>query len=115
MNEKVKIWDIVLIAAMLAVCFVLCFLPKEKGKTVTVTVDGTVFAQKQLTEDWVIDLPDGARVVAENGTVCLIRSACPDHLCENMGKISSAGEVILCVPHRISVQIGGEGVDALVG
>ncbi len=115
MNEKVKIWDIVLIVALLTVCFVLCFLPKEEGADVTVSVDGTVYAKKPLTENWVIDLPDGAKVVVENGTVCLLHSTCPDHLCEKMGTISFAGEVILCVPHRISVQIGEKEVDALVG
>lgn len=115
MNEKVKIWDIVLIVALLTVCFVLCFLPKEAGADVTVSVDGTVIAKKPLTEDCTIDLPDGGEVVIEDGTVRLLHSTCPDHLCEKMGAISSAGEVILCVPNRISVQIGEKEVDALVG
>jgi hypothetical protein len=41
---------------------------------------------------------------------------CPDKLCEKTGKISKNGETIVCLPHRVVVEIqGGEGnVDSLV-
>lgn len=115
MNERVKLWDFVLIALLIGLCLSLWFLPKEQGNTVTVSVDGTVIAVKDLNQNAVIDLSDGTQVLIENRTARVIHSTCPDHLCEEMGKISSHGQVILCVPNRISVEIRGEGVDALVG
>ncbi|MBO5247999.1 MAG: NusG domain II-containing protein [Clostridia bacterium] len=115
MNQRVKIWDIVLIAALVGGCFLLSFLPKEQGATVTVSVDGAVISVIDLGRDTVVDLPDGGRVIVENRTVRVQNASCPDRLCEKMGKISACGEVILCVPNRISVQISGEGVDAIVG
>ncbi len=81
----------------------------------TVSVDGEIVAVKDLNEDTVIELPDGTQVIVEKRTVRVINSTCPDHLCERMGTVSSQGEAILCVPNRISVEIVGEGVDALVG
>lgn len=115
MNDRVRIWDFVLIAALTAVCFVLWFFPKEQGKTVTVTVKDKVVYQGSLKRDADLDLGDGMRVMVKNGAVWVEDSTCPDGLCEEMGQISSAGQVILCVPNRIAVEISGKEVDALVG
>ena len=33
---------------------------------------------------------------------------CPDKICVNTGKISKIGETIVCLPHRVVVEIQGE-------
>ena len=43
---------------------------------------------------------------------------CPDHICVRQGKIHYTGQVITCLPNRLTVTIeGGEdgGVDLIVG
>ena len=43
---------------------------------------------------------------------------CGDHTCVRTGKISREGEVIVCLPHRLTVEIQGgapAGFDAAVG
>ena len=115
MDKKVNLWDILLIATLVAVCFVAWIVPRPSGKTLTVTVDGDVVATMDLSVDQTLDLSDGTRVIVEQGEVWVESSTCPDHLCEKAGTISYEGEVILCVPNRISLQISGEGVDAVVG
>ncbi len=115
MDKKVTVWDIVLIAALVAVCFAVWIFPRPTGKTVTVSVDGQILHTLELGEDRELALEDGTTVVVNQGRVCVVHSTCPDGLCEATGWISKAGEVILCVPNRISLQISEEGVDALVG
>lgn len=115
MNERVRIWDIVLIAALVAACFLLWFLPKDRGNAALVYVDNECKAVLDLGKDTSFSLGHGMKVVVENGSVRMIGSTCPDHVCERMGPISAAGEVILCVPNRISVEISGKEVDAVVG
>lgn len=115
MDMRVKIGDILLIAALVAVCFAVWFFPKSQGSAVVISVDGAVVRTLNLKEDQILDLPDGTRVIVEHQSVRVEYSTCPDHLCEHMGAVSKTGEVILCVPNRISVEIRGEGVDALVG
>lgn len=115
MNDRVRIWDFVLIAALTAVCFALWFFPKEQGKTVTVTVEDEIVYQGSLSRDADLPLGDGMRVIVKNGAAWVEDPTCPDRLCGEMGKISSAGQVILCVPNRIAVEISGKEVDALVG
>ena len=115
MDKKVNLWDILLIVTLVTVCFVAWIVPRPSGKTLTVTVDGDVVATVDLSVDQTLDLSDGTRIVVSEGKAWVVSATCPDLLCRNTGAISREGEVILCVPNRISLQISGEGVDAVVG
>ncbi len=115
MAKKVSVWDILLIVTLVAVCFAAWIIPRNPGNTLTVTVDGSVVCTLDLSKNQQLDLSDGTRIVIEDGFAWVDCSTCPDHLCEKTGKISQAGDVILCVPNRISLQISQEEVDAFVG
>ena len=58
--------------------------------------------------------------VISGGLLCipfLKDTSCPDHLCEKMGRISSSGQSIICLPNRVVVEITGaaQEYDAVVG
>ena len=114
MNQKIRIWDFVLIGVLLLACFSVWFFPRAKGAAATVSVDGKVIAVLPLDRDTVYALPDGTEVTVRDGAVFVSRSTCEDRLCEKMGAISEEGRTVLCLPNRISVVISGE-VDAYVG
>lgn len=44
--------------------------------------------------------------VHDNG-VEIIESDCPDHICENTGFAKDAGQIIVCLPHQVVVEIKG--------
>ena len=46
-------------------------------------------------------------IVIEDGKARILKSACPNHLCMNMGSISLPGEIIVCVPNQVIVSIKG--------
>ena len=115
MNQRVRVWDIVLIAALVAVCFCAWILPRPQGKTAQVSVDGKIVATLPLSEDGVFSLENGMKVVVEKGTVRVTHSTCRDGICEKTGAISKEGQSIFCLPNRISVVISQEEVDAYVG
>ena len=113
--EKKKIKrDIMLIATLIIVCaaafLIINFVVKKDGITAVVKVDGNIVYMLPL------DKNASVTVVIENGTVYMKDADCPDKLCEKTGKISKNGETIVCLPHRVVVEIqGGEGnVDSLV-
>ncbi|MBQ4323386.1 MAG: NusG domain II-containing protein [Clostridia bacterium] len=114
MNQKVRIWDFLLIAALVAACACVWLIPRETGASATVSVDGEIVAVLPLSQEGEFLLPMGGRVVVRDGKVSLCDAVCEDKLCENMGEISGEGQTILCLPLRVSVVISGE-VDAYVG
>ena len=52
--------------------------------------------------------PEGVRICS---------ASCPDKLCVKQGKITKAGQSVICLPNRVSVYLTGEKaeVDAVVG
>ena len=123
--EKKKIKrDIMLISTLIIVCtaafLIINFVVKKDGITAVVKVDGNIVYMLPLDKNASVTVEGyqggSNTVVIENGTVYMKDADCPDKLCEKTGKISKNGETIVCLPHRVVVEIqGGEGnVDSLV-
>ena len=56
-------------------------------------------------------------VMIEDGTVRITDADCPDQLCMKQRSISKNGESIICLPHKLIIQITGSGekqMDAVV-
>lgn len=54
-------------------------------------------------------------IVIDEKTVCVVDANCPGHDCVRTGKISKAGEVIACLPHRLIISIeGSSDIDVVV-
>lgn len=56
-------------------------------------------------------------VVIENGEVRMAEADCPGHDCIDQGAIDGAGEIIVCLPHKLIVSVEGaaEGASAIDG
>lgn len=106
--------------------FLLCiggayFLPSLSGDRLTVRVykDTKLIESVELgsvSEPYEIDL--GTNVICiESGGVYMKSASCPDRLCVKRGKIKRAGQSIVCLPNRITVEIEGKKseVDAVAG
>lgn len=116
--------DIILIAALLILSvFIYIFTAvfmKKSGDYAVIKVDGIVIRQLSLKEDITVEINgyDGGinKITIENGNVSVTYADCPDSFCVNMGKISKTGETIVCLPHRVVVEIKGDiqEIDAVV-
>lgn len=51
-------------------------------------------------------------VVVENGTVRVTDADCPNHDCVEQGAISKAGQQIVCLPHKLTIDISDENAEA---
>ena len=50
--------------------------------------------------------PDGLNhLVIQNGNVWISSANCPNHDCVRQGTISQNGEMLVCIPHRLTVSI----------
>ena len=92
----------------------------EKGLTAVVTVDGEVKAELPLDETDSIEIETewGYNIVhTENGQVFVAEADCRDQICVDHKKIEKTGETIVCLPHKMVVEIigGEEEMDMVVG
>ena len=117
--------DIILIAIILAVALA-CLLGMkiwQKHNTnsdaiAVVTIDGDIYGEYPLSEDASerIEFSDGGyNVIAiADGYASVTEASCPDQICVHHNHIRYSGETIVCLPHKLVVEVrGGEdnGID----
>lgn len=116
---KIRKSDIVLTVSIVAICIVLVILPfffSRDGSSVSIYVDGRLFAEKNISENSVTDVDGMMTVVIENGKVYAQNSVCPSGVCEHSLPITKSGDSIICLPNKIMIKISGEGeTDAISG
>lgn len=103
--------DVLVIAALLLLSLLVVLViefTKQEGAYVEITLDGTTVAQYSLAVDGVYPLNGGTNVlVIQNGEAYMSASNCPDHVCENTGRVRYVGQTIICLPNRLTVTIVG--------
>lgn len=119
MKVKIKKWDLIIICMLL----VLSFLPYGFTKVILgdkankvyayITVDGEFYKEIPLTgqksrKEFIIETDEGSnKVIVENESIAIVEADCSDHICEKFGFRSRPGDMIVCLPHRILIQIKG--------
>lgn len=87
----------------------------KPGARVVVYIDGESAEAYSLKEDGVYQIQTEAGSNSfriEHGSVWMESADCPDKLCIHMGKVGKNGETIVCLPHKLVLQIeGGEASD----
>ena len=107
--------DIIVIASVLLISIAVVLvtqLTKVEGAYAEVTIDGAVVGKYSLSLDGVYSLNGGTNVLTiKNGEAFMSYSQCPDHTCENTGRIKYVGQTIVCLPNRLTISIVGESDD----
>ena len=101
------------IAAVSLALFAARFFLQKEGASVTVEINGETYGTYELDEEQVIDIGSTNQIEIKDNTVRMVQADCPDHLCVKQGKIKSEGEMIVCLPNKVTVRISGE--DAFKG
>lgn len=112
---KRRKWDLALILALLLAAAALCLLtrPGETGRWAVVTVDGQEVGRYSLAEDRTVTIGEADYNVLEisGGGAAVVEANCGDHTCVRTGTVSRTGETIVCLPHRLVVEIVGGAAD----
>ena len=110
--------DIILAASSVAVAiicavFIQVFVKKD-GNVAVVSIDGQVYKELSLNVNSELDIDNAIGdddyniVVIENGYAYMKDADCADKICVHQGKISKVGETIVCLPHKVVIEIEGE-------
>ncbi len=109
-----KKWEIILFAVIAAACVAFLavrYLTREEGASVVVEVNGQEFGTYPLNKDQEIDINGTNVLVIANGQAFMTEANCPDKLCISQGVITSNGQMIICLPNRVIVQVVDEQED----
>ncbi|MGN0498895.1 MAG: NusG domain II-containing protein [Acutalibacteraceae bacterium] len=113
---------IILLVALLELVSVLfVFGGSSSPEYVCVKLNGIITAEYSLdkTGEYEIIGDNGITLtlVIEKDGVSVKNAECPDKICKKTGKISGAGQSIICLPAKISISLegGSEEIDAAVG
>lgn len=121
---KLSVWDIAIIAAVCLTALFVALLPvfaqsNASYVKITMGLDGDSILLS-LDEDVSRVVESGGHtltVTIKDGKVSVSESSCPDRVCVNSSSISRGGEVIVCAPAAITVEIlsDREDVDYVIG
>lgn len=118
MKIKVTKFDVLLVIVVLGISVFSLFNSYNKindtnKKTVLIYLEGKLYKQFTLTDDLNKEIEvKGDKyentIEIENGNVTVTHSTCPDHICERHTSINSPGQIIVCLPNEMIVEIKGE-------
>ncbi len=106
---------VLVVATSIATLGILRMTPngKYEEKYAEISVDGEViktivFDDTTIADPFTIKTELGANIIEiVNGRLTIIEADCPDKLCVKDGPISEPGEILVCLPHKIVVEIKG--------
>lgn len=97
--------------------FLYLALSGNSGTRVIVRIDGTVTHEFSLQEEldlWLSGYEGGVnRLVIADGRASIVEADCPDKLCAHQPAIDEEGEIIVCLPHRITIEIESDNVASI--
>ncbi len=112
--DKLIIASIVVVALIIYGLFAFS-VSGETAELVSVFVDGreyAVYNLKEITDSKTVEIKtdNGYNILELNSEGArMLDSSCPDKTDIKMGKITKPGQIILCVPNKVTVKITGKG------
>lgn len=103
--------DIIAAATVLAIAFLVWAVgrfTREEPKELLITVAGETYGFYSLEKNQKIEINNGNICEIKDGYVSMIQADCPDQICVHTAKISEAGGSIVCLPHKVVLEITGE-------
>lgn len=110
MKKREGIFIGVILVLALAGFLIMGIWGKEAGSVAIITVDGEEYGRYALNQEEriVLDTEQGHNVLVVSGEGIYMEEAdCPDQICVHQGEIRMELETIVCLPHRIVVEIRG--------
>ena len=107
----IKKADIILSIAIIvagAVLFLTFNLLSVSGSLVVITVEGEVFGEYSLNDDLEIEVQTKLgynNVQIKDGSVKVLSASCPDKYCVSHISIDKTGQTIVCLPHKMIIEI----------
>lgn len=116
-----KKWDIIIIVILVVISFVpeavfwaVSGRKPHTGTYAEITVDGRLYKNVPLSthkgeETFTIKNKYGFNIVeVKDNKIRVIEADCPDKIDVKVGFVQNPGEMIVCLPHKLIIEIKGE-------
>lgn len=114
-KDKLLILLIVIAAGIVALSS--SMFGNKAGTYVRVMIDGELYGEYSLQEDQTIAIQDTSgynRFAITQNSVKMLEADCPDQYCVKHAAITGTNETIVCLPHKLTVEIIGDVTDRQV-
>ncbi len=125
MSKRAALILFFLLAAAAVCAAFLLFRPRGEDRPVArITLDGELVKELDLTLvekpfSFTVETVSGGHntVLVEPGRISVSEADCPDQVCVRQGAVSDGTVPIVCLPHKLMIEIvgGGEALDAAAG
>ena len=112
--------DMILAAAIVIIAaagLMLWRFNRAEGVSVAVNIDGVQTAVYPLAEDREVVITTGDHgehrnvLVIRDGKAYISQADCPDEICVKTRAAAYVGETIVCLPHKLVIEITAAGAD----
>ncbi len=113
-----KDFILLVIVLVIGIAGFLLLASNDKGAIAIIKINGETVAEIPIQDEYYEASFNGVTVCCENSEIYVKDSSCPDKVCVRSGRISKAGEGVICAPNRVAVEISGKNqnqLDALTG
>lgn len=96
------------ILAALAMLLMMKLIDNTSGNQIRITVDGAEYGTYSLDRDQEIEVQVGEfynKICIHDGEAYMEEANCPDGYCMNQGKIKGNRQTIICLPHKLVVEV----------
>lgn len=115
---KLKKYDKLVILFLLAISLALGIVTKNSKKNLIgdyllVELDGKEYGRYPLDQDRIVEVKSNKtglnKIEIKDHKAKMIYANCPDGLCMRMPRIGTKGETIICLPHKLYLEVISEG------
>ena len=109
-NDIILAAALALAALLLFVCFFV-FRSRAEGNTVYIILEGREYGRYSINIDNTLEIhsKNGINIVEiKDGKVSVTEADCPDGYCISEGRKWQDGETIVCLPHRLVIEVISE-------
>ena len=118
MKNKNILWGLLFAVIVIGGVLLYLSLGRGEGTVAVISVDGEVLERIDLSKvrkpyDMDISTEYGHNTVhVEKGAISVSEADCPDKVCMYQGRLTGSGIPIICMPHRLVIEIEGGDIDA---
>jgi hypothetical protein len=103
-------WLVIVLGVALVIGLFSTLWHGEHATKLQIRQGNTIYATLSLDQERTLEIPGplgNSRIVVHHGQVRFESSPCPNQYCVHQGWLSRSGQVAICLPNQVSVELLG--------